>query len=65
MIEISNSKTQFNGVNPEMLFNRLSFTHRDEDVFVSKYELTIPSKERMTEFLRKENEGLTRKEDEV
>lgn len=65
MIEISNSKTQFNGVNPEMLFNRLSFTHRDEDVFVSKYELTIPSKERMKEFLRKENEGLTRKEDEV
>lgn len=30
----------------------------DEDVFVSKYELSIPSKERMTEFLRKENEGL-------
>lgn len=48
-----------------MLFNRLSFTHRDEDVFVSKYELTIPSKERMKDFLRKENEGLTRKEDEV
>ncbi len=35
----------------------------DEDVFVSKYELSIPSKERMTEFLRKENEGLTNKED--
>lgn len=31
----------------------------DEDVFVSKYELSIPSKERMTEFLRKENEGLS------
>lgn len=30
----------------------------EEDVFVSKYELSIPSKERMTEFLRKENEGL-------
>lgn len=30
----------------------------DEDVFVSKYELSIPSKERMAEFLRKENEGL-------
>ena len=65
MIEKSNSKTQFNSVTPEILFNRLSFTHRDEDVFVSKYELTIPSKERMTEFLRKENEGLTRKEDKV
>lgn len=31
----------------------------DEDVFVSKYEFSIPSKERMTEFLRKENEGLS------
>lgn len=30
----------------------------NEDVFISKYELNIPSKERMTEFLRKENEGL-------
>lgn len=30
----------------------------DEDVFVSKYELSVPSKERMAEFLRKENEGL-------
>ncbi len=30
----------------------------DEDVFVSKYELSVPSKERMTEFLRKENEGM-------
>lgn len=29
-----------------------------EDVFVSKYELSIPSKKRMMEFLRKENEGL-------
>ena len=37
----------------------------DEDVFVSRYELTVPSKERMTEFLRKENEGLTGKEHEV
>ena len=61
----NSSSGQFNGVIPEMLFNRLSFTHFDEDVFVSRYELSIPSKERMTEFLRKENEGLTRKEDEV
>ncbi|MCQ2336947.1 MAG: DUF1016 domain-containing protein [Paludibacteraceae bacterium] len=30
----------------------------DETVFVSKYELSIPSKECMTDFLRKENEGL-------
>lgn len=30
----------------------------DEDIFISKYELNIPSKERMTEFLRKENEGM-------
>ena len=30
----------------------------DEDVFVSKYELSVPSKERMAEFLRKENEGM-------
>lgn len=30
----------------------------DENVFISKYELSIPSKECMTEFLRKENEGL-------
>lgn len=30
----------------------------EEDVFVSKYELNVPSKERMAEFLRKENEGL-------
>lgn len=30
----------------------------DENVFISKYELSMPSKERMTEFLRKENEGL-------
>lgn len=36
----------------------------DEDVFVSKYELSIPSKERMTEFLRKENEGLNPKRNE-
>jgi len=28
-----------------------------EEVFVSKYELSIPSKERMMEFLRKENQG--------
>ncbi|MCQ2246549.1 MAG: PDDEXK nuclease domain-containing protein [Bacteroidaceae bacterium] len=35
----------------------------DEDVFISKYELNIPSKERMADFLRKENEGLNRKED--
>lgn len=37
----------------------------DEDVFVSKYELSIPSKERMTEFLRKENEGLESKQNGV
>lgn len=30
----------------------------DEDVFISKYELQIPSKERMAEFLRKENKEL-------
>lgn len=35
----------------------------NEDVFISKYELNIPSKERMAEFLRKENEGLANKED--
>lgn len=33
----------------------------DENVFVSKYELSVPSKERMTEFLRRENEGLSSK----
>lgn len=32
-----------------------------EDIFISKYQLNIPSKERMTEFLRKENEGLNKK----
>lgn len=32
----------------------------DEDIFISKYELNIPSKERMAEFLRKENEGLNK-----
>lgn len=31
-----------------------------EDIFISKYQLNIPSKERMTEFLRKENEGLNK-----
>jgi len=30
----------------------------DEDLFISKYELSIPSKKRMTEFLKRENEGL-------
>lgn len=30
----------------------------DEDLFISQYELSIPSKKRMTEFLKKENEGL-------
>ena len=35
----------------------------DEDVFISKYELNIPSKESMTEFLRSENEGLVGKLD--
>lgn len=34
----------------------------NEDVFISKYELNIPSKERMAEFLRKENEGLNKEE---
>lgn len=34
----------------------------NEDVFISKYELNIPSKERMAEFLRKENEGLNKKD---
>ena len=29
-----------------------------EDLFISKYELSLPSKERMTEFLKKENKGL-------
>ena len=29
-----------------------------EDIFISKYELCLPSKERMTEFLKMENEGL-------
>lgn len=33
----------------------------DESVFISKYQLNVPSKERMTEFLRKENEGLYNK----
>ena len=33
----------------------------DESVFISKYQLSVPSKERMTEFLRKENEGLYNK----
>lgn len=32
----------------------------EESVFVSRYELSIPSRERMTEFLRKENEGLAK-----
>ena len=32
----------------------------DENIFISKYELSLPSKERMTEFLRKENEGLVK-----
>lgn len=31
-----------------------------EDLFISKYEFSLPSKERMTEFLRKENEGLVK-----
>lgn len=34
----------------------------NEDVFISKYELNIPSKERMADFLRKENEGLNKKD---
>lgn len=33
----------------------------DESVFISKYQLNVPSKERMAEFLRKENEGLYNK----
>ncbi len=32
----------------------------DEDIFISKYQLNIPSKERMAEFLRKENEGINK-----
>ena len=32
----------------------------DEDIFISKYELSLPSKERMTEFLKKENEELVK-----
>ena len=32
----------------------------DEDIFISNYELSLPSKERMTEFLRKENEELVK-----
>ena len=32
----------------------------DENIFISKYELSLPSKERMTEFLRKENEELVK-----
>ena len=31
-----------------------------EDLFISKYEFSLPSKERMTEFLRKENEELVK-----
>ena len=31
-----------------------------EDLFISKYEFSLPSKERMTEFLRKENEGIVK-----
>lgn len=33
----------------------------DESVFISKYQLNVPSKERMTEFLCKENEGIYNK----
>lgn len=36
----------------------------DANLFVSKYQLELPSTERITEFLRKENEGLTKKDDE-
>lgn len=32
----------------------------NEDIFISKYQLNIPSKERMAEFLRKENEGINK-----
>lgn len=32
----------------------------DSNLFLSKYQLELPSTERMTEFLRKENEGLTK-----
>ena len=32
----------------------------DTNLFLSKYQLELPSTERMTEFLRKENEGLTK-----
>ena len=30
----------------------------DANLFLSKYQLELPSTERITEFLRKENEGL-------
>ena len=30
----------------------------DANLFLSRYELELPSKEQMTEFLRKENESL-------
>lgn len=33
-----------------------------EEIFISKYQLNIPSKERMTEFLRRENEGLNKED---
>ena len=32
----------------------------DTNLFLTKYQLELPSTERMTEFLRKENEGLTK-----
>lgn len=50
------------GVAPEVGQEMAEYTllDTDEDVFISKYELNIPSKERMTEFLRKENEGLNK-----
>ena len=32
----------------------------DEDIFISKYELSLPPKERMTEFLKKETEELVK-----
>lgn len=60
--------------NPELLFKvgilmcsevgqemaEYTLLDSSEDIFISKYQLNIPSKERMTEFLRKENEGLNK-----
>jgi hypothetical protein len=49
----------FVGARQEMA--EYSLLDLDESVFISKYQLNVPSKERMTEFLRKENEGIYNK----